>query len=125
MIEPNDLETGLRFFTGTEHWYRHGLIRHILYTDGAQYLAENAGAYWLLDEIAFAQMDPKVRAEEFQAWKLKVDRDKASAVLTCTDGDKGPGPVTVFTKKIEFTDFPLASIELWVENNTIYLPSEH
>jgi hypothetical protein len=44
----------LRQFTGTENWYRHGLVRSVLYTDGAKYVAESAGAYWLLDEIALA-----------------------------------------------------------------------
>ena len=39
-------------FTGSEHWYRHALNRKVLFTDGAKYVADRAGAYWLLDEIA-------------------------------------------------------------------------
>jgi hypothetical protein len=27
-------EKDLRQFSGTEHWYRHGLVRTVLYTDG-------------------------------------------------------------------------------------------
>src|ERR1700719_3367107 len=42
-------------FHGSEHWYRHGLVPTILFTDGAKYVADAAGAYWLLDEIALAQ----------------------------------------------------------------------
>ena len=38
--------------------------------------------------------------------------------------DDGNGNV-VFSKHIEFTDFPLPEIELWVEGNVILLPSEH
>jgi hypothetical protein len=30
----------------------------------------------------------------------------------------------VFTKAIEFTDFPVAEFTLWLETNTIYLPGE-
>ena len=48
-------EADLRNFTGSEHWYRHGLVRTILFTDGAKYVADQGGAYWLLDEIALAQ----------------------------------------------------------------------
>jgi prepilin-type processing-associated H-X9-DG protein len=108
-------------FTGSEHWYRHGLARNILFTDGAKYLADSAGAYWLLDEIALAQRGQKaVAAQEFQVWKLAVNAD-SSGVLTCGDGNGN----TVFAKAIEFTDFPSDAIELWFENNTIYLPSEH
>ena len=32
-------------FTGTEQWYRHGLARNVLYTEGAQHVAESGGAY--------------------------------------------------------------------------------
>ena len=46
-------------FTGTETWYRHPLNKKVLYTDGAQYVAEAGGAYWLLDEIACAQLKRK------------------------------------------------------------------
>ena len=42
-------------FTGSENWYRHGINRNVLYTDGAQHVAEHGGAYWLLDEIAIIQ----------------------------------------------------------------------
>ena len=108
-------------FTGSEHWYRHAMVRDILYTDGVQYLAETAGAYWLIDEIAFAQrFDKLLAAEEFQSWKLNVNADHA-ATLTCEDGNGG----VVFTKAIECTDFPLAEITLYFMNNTILLPSEY
>jgi hypothetical protein len=73
-------------FTGSEHWYRHGLVRGLVFTDGAKHIADRAGAYWLLDEIAIAQrFDEKVSAEEFQVWALAVNADR-SAVLTCEDG---------------------------------------
>ena len=108
-------------FTGSEHWYRHGLARDILFTDGAKYVADQGGAYWLLDEIALAQRgNSRVAAEEFQAWKLTVKPDR-TATLTCDDGNGN----VVASKPIPFTDFPLDEIELWFTNNTIYLPSEH
>jgi hypothetical protein len=108
-------------FTGSEHWYRHGLVRGILFTDGAKYVADEGGAYWLLDEIAFAQrFENAVAAEEFQVWTLSVKPDQ-TATLACGDGNGR----TVFEKALEYTDFPADSIELWFENSTIYLPSEH
>src|SRR5258708_35047347 len=63
----------LRQFTDSEHWYRHGLVRSILFTDGAKYIADQAGAYWLLDEIAFAQRGEQTVAAEFQVWRVKVN----------------------------------------------------
>ena len=48
-------KSDLAQFTGSENWYRHGINRNVLYTDGAQHVAEHGGAYWLLDEIAIIQ----------------------------------------------------------------------
>ena len=39
-------------FAGSQNFYRHGLVREVLYTEGVEYVVDNAGAYWLLDEIA-------------------------------------------------------------------------
>ena len=114
-------QADLQQFTGSETWYRHALVRDVLYTDGAQFLAERAGAYWLLDEIALAQRaSPKVAAEAFQVWTLTV-ADDASAMLTCGDGNGE----TVLAKPIAFTDFPLNKVTLYFCNQTILLPSEY
>ena len=113
IITQSDLDQ----FTGTECWHRHWLGR-VLFTDGAKYLFDNAGAYWLLDEIVLEQSNRRVKAEEFQVWKLKVE--KRSAALTCDDGDGN----IVFTKRIDFTDFPLAEIRLYFEGGVVLLPSE-
>jgi hypothetical protein len=106
-------------FHGSEHWYKHW-VPGITFTDGAKYVADAAGAYWLLDEIALAQSIIKaVAAEQFQAWKLTVKPD-GTATLACEDGNDN----VVFIMAIGFTDFPPEGITLWFENSTIYLPSE-
>jgi hypothetical protein len=108
-------------FTGSEHWYRHGLVPSITFTDGAKYIADAARAYWLLDEIALAQrFDEKVKAEEFQVWKLTVN-DDSTASLVCEDGDYN----VVSSKQIPFTDFPKEGVTLWFANSVIFLPSEY
>ncbi|KAB2907036.1 MAG: hypothetical protein F9K26_12665 [Ignavibacteriaceae bacterium] len=108
-------------FTGTETWYRHPLVKTVLYTEGAQYVAEAGGAYWLLDEIAFAQKSVKaVAAEEFQFWKLTVKPDQ-TATLICEDGNGSE----VYAKALTYTDFPLSEIAFYFTNNVILLPSEY
>jgi hypothetical protein len=114
-------QSDLNQFTGSENWYRHALNRNVTYTDGAQYLAENGGAYWLLDTIAICQRHEKrVAAEEFQVWKLTV-RENHTATLICDDGNDN----IVYTQHIEFTDFPLKEVMLYCANNVIHLPSEY
>jgi len=108
-------------FTGTEYWYRHWAIRHITFTDGAKYVADTAGAYWLLDEIAFAQKgNKKVATQAFQLWKLAVRPDH-TATLSCEDGNGNK----VFTKYLEYTDFPLDEIKFYFTDNVILLTSEY
>ena len=122
MTESHKLDKAdLRQFTGTEYWHRHGLVRSVLFTDGAKYVADMGGAYWLLDEIALAQkFEKKVSGEEFQLWRLSVKEDH-TATLVCEDGN---GRV-VYSNPIPSTDFPLPEISLYFINNTILLPSEY
>ncbi len=108
-------------FTGTEHWYRHPLAPGVLYTDGARYVAEQGGAYWLLDSIAIAQkFSAAVAAEGFQLWKLTVEDDR-TALLVCEDGNGR----RVYAQAIDYTDFPLPQIKLYFTGGVILLPSEY
>jgi hypothetical protein len=94
----------------------------VVFTEGAKYVAEAGGAYWLLDEIALIQpYDKAVGAEPFQVSTLKVNKDDRSAVLICADGDGKQ----VYEKRIPYTDFPLDEIIFFFADNTIYLPGEH
>ncbi len=106
-------------FTGTENYYRHG--SGLLYTDGVKYVAEEGKAYWLIDAIASYQRELKSeRLREFQLWELRVqDRQ---GVLTCKEDSDCP---EVVRQEIEFTDFPLDYIKLYVESGVVLLPSEH
>lgn len=125
----NTLTTAaLRQFTGSESFYRHPINRRVLYTEGVQYVAEQGGAYWLLDEIALAVNDQiRLAGQPFQAWKLTVHPDN-KGTLVCSDGNYQK----LYSKSVEYTDFPLAEIEIWaVENEhgprhfTMLLPSEY
>ncbi len=117
-------------FIGTTNYYRwSGLFRKCVLTDGTQYVAEEAGAYWLMDAIAIHQ--PAVmkhrddRLHSLQFWHLKVEPDH-SAVLACR-ADSGCEPAV--TQQIEFTDFCLPEITIWVavddERTVLMLPNEY
>lgn len=108
----------LNQFTGTEKYYKHWTNR-IIYTDGIQYLAEKAGAYWLVDTIASYQKD--FSDAGFQVWTLSKYLDD-SAVLTMKEDSGEPD---IVRQEIGYTDFPLESIRLWVSNGVLMLPSEY
>ena len=108
-------------FTGSEQFFRHTLVRDVIYSEGARYVAEMAGAYCLLDEIALAQrFEPKVQAEAFQVWDLTIAQD-GSAALTCGDGNGRE----VYSKSIPWTDFPAPSVRLYFCDGCIHLPIEY
>ncbi len=108
-------------FTGSQNFYRHSLVREVLYTEGAEYVAETAGAFWLLDEIALAQRHiVPVKREDFQVWDLTVNADQ-TALLTCGDGNGRE----VYSKPVPFTDFPEPGIRFYYSDWVIHLPSEY
>lgn len=131
-------------FTGTQEWHRWSVLyRQCLLTDGAKYVADQAGAYWLTDAIASYQRKLIPRGETFQTWTLRYHEATPSErvftesgsrlvkatrdhwTLTCDDGN---GKVLI-TQEIEFSDFPLPEFKLWAiwdgQNTVILLPSEY
>jgi len=117
--EQQDLIRELAHFTGDLDRYRHW-TGQLIYTPGIRHLAERAGAFWLIDLIASWQLDPKVRREPFQVWKLDVRPDH-TAIAVATDGNAA----TLTSQDIPFTDFPLPTISVWLEDGTLLLPGEH
>lgn len=115
-------------FTGSENFHRNGMNRKFIYTDGAKYVADEAGAYWLIDDIAIANaFDQNLKGEEFQTWTLTKTGN--SATLIATDGNDR----VLYSKGIEYTDFPLDSIKFYVvsaedfgvNHLMLMLPSEY
>jgi len=109
-------KTDLNQFTGTEQYYGH-FSKRVVFTDGVKYLAERAGAYWLIDLVASYQyLDV-----EFQVWTLSKKGD--IWCVRCTDGND----TFVLEQDIEYTDFPedLIPFELYLQNTVLFLPSEY
>jgi hypothetical protein len=110
----------LDYFTGTESYYKHPFTKSI-FTDGVKYVADNAGAYWLIDFIVFKQIeDGEIGNCDFQVWTLDALPDN-TAMITCTDGDYE----VLLKEKVDYTDFPVASIKLYYQNNVLMLASEY
>lgn len=112
-MNATEIKDALRNFTGTEGYLRHNPFggKGLVVTDGVRFVAEKAGAFWLLDAILSHQRaalkDEMLR--DFQFWRLKVNADK-SALLTCErDTDD-----VVISQHIEYTDFPLDEVRLYL-----------
>ena len=123
-INPVALEQ----FSGTDTWYRHGLLPSFLYTEGVKYLADNAQAHWLIDLIASHQIDPKVNREPFQVWTLEqLNADSHESVAYMQPDSNEP---RIVEQKLGYTDFPFDSLgnpfrHLLVCDNVLMLKSEY
>jgi hypothetical protein len=126
MIEIKTTEAGIeaalrQFYGGGQQFYR-PMFPRFKYTEGVMYLQKSAKAFWLVDEILIRQMQQKVKAERFQVWTLKVQKDR-SAKLEATDGNHNK--IFRAGTTIPWTDFPLESITLWMVDGVLMLPSEY
>jgi hypothetical protein len=112
-------EADLGQFTGTTCYYRFPLTG-LRYTDGVHHVIDKGGAVWLLTDIAAWQLDPSIRAEPFQHWKLTIADDR-TARLVCENGN---GKV-ILRQIIDYTDFPLSQIAFYLTDNVLMLPGEY
>ena len=111
-------------FYGSENYYRLSpLFRTFVLTDGAKYLADAAGAWWLMD--ALASHLSSYRDEGFVVAKLQRATATNGWVLRLEDGNDG----LLADQLIEFSDFPLDEITLYVIKQddlwVVLLPSEY
>ncbi len=125
-MQSNDIRAQLAQFTGSATFTRHAFIPRMLMTEGIVYLASAAAAHWLTDAIGSYLFDLRAQQEPFQVWRLSVDLQSQRAVLTMTDGN---GSEAIITQQIDYTDFPLPQIDLWLvadgEHWVLMLPTEY
>lgn len=123
-------------FTGTTAYYQYSpLFANFLLTDGTKFLAEKAECYWLMDKIAALQIHPTIKnhpqLRTIQFWKLTVHDDRSATLLCEWDYNE-----MVYEERIDYTDFPLDSVKVWVQRTRLsedskewvyvaHLPSEY
>ena len=116
VLQKKDLDQ----FTGTSRYYRHRFAgQSILITDGVHYLADAAGAYWLLDAITTWQS--VFNTVGFQVWEL-IKHSDDTALLTMMEDIGQP---LLVRQKIVWTDFPLDKVKLYLIDGVLLLPSEY
>ena len=114
----------LRNFYGTEHYYRH--MPGLVITDGVKFLADNAGCYWLLDMVwSYLPVLRKSRDTFFVVRYAGTPGESGLFFIT----DDIPANQTYAQQAIEYTDFPLDEIVLYLsateEEFVLMLRSEY
>lgn len=124
MKTKDEILQDLPNFYGTENYYALSpLFRSFVLTDGARYLADAAGAWWLMDAVASHL--GSYRDEGFVVAKLLRAKASNAWILRLEDGNDE----VLADQIIEYSDFPLDEITLYViaqdDLRVILLPSEY
>jgi hypothetical protein len=119
-----DIRRKLKEFHGTALYHKHLFPGKspIILTDGCKYVRDECKANWLFDAILTYQFDGRIKRINFQIWELTQLKKDLTWQLTCRE-DKGKKPI--ITQSIEYSDFPLDYIKIWVIDKVALLPSEY
>lgn len=114
----------LKQFHGTSMYHKHLFPGKspILLTDGCKYVRDACKAYWLFDAILSYQCEKILRGINFQVWEFRRLKKDLSWQLTCREDIGGK---SIIIQNIEFSDFPLDYIKIWVIDKVALLPSEY
>jgi hypothetical protein len=123
-METIDIKTMLREFHGTSQYHKHLFPGKspIMITDGCKYVRDDCNAFRLFDAILSYQCDKVLKGINFQIWELKQLKVDLSWQLTCKE-DTNTKPL--IKQSIEFSDFPIDYIKIWVIDKVALLPSEY
>lgn len=129
-MDAAELSENLPYFIGSDDVHRWSILfPRFFLSDGAKFLADNAGggAYWLMDLIASYQPRLIKRGERFQVWTIKRKPGTSEASVYCTDGNAHDKYLV--RQKILYTDFPLDKFQLYAiwdgSALVIKLPNEY
>lgn len=123
-----DVALNLNQFTGSASFTRYNMFTKDVASEGVMYLAEEMGAYWLLDSLTACFINLKEK-HDFLVIKLKPIHSHGMQILL-EDGNEN----LWYTHEVEFTDFNFSKVPadfaIWAARNeigsyTLYLPSEH
>ena len=119
MKSKEEIQAELPNFYGTEQYHRYSpvvLFPNVLLTDGALFIAEECGAYWLMDVISSHLPSISDAGDTFAVAFLTKGKKGAKFTLT----DDVPPTITYAKQNIEYTDFPLDEIKFYVSFNGEY-----
>ena len=123
-MDKDQLLDELRQFYGTERYYR--TYPGLLVTDGVKFLADTAHCYWLLDMVWSYLPVLRKSGDTFFVVRY-AGTPGASGLFSITDDI--PPNQTYAAQTVEYTDFPLDEIVLYLsateEEFVLMLRSEY
>lgn len=123
-METLTIKREISQFHGTTQYHKHLFPGKspLLLTDGCKYIRDKCNAFWLFDSLLIYQSHASLRNINYQVWELKRLKVDLSWQLTCC-ADSGTKPL--IRQTIEFSDFPIDYIKIWIIDKVALLPSEY
>jgi Family of unknown function (DUF6876) len=124
IMEIFQIQRALKHFTGTESYHKHLFPGKsaILLSDGCDFIRTHCNAHWLFDAILSYQLEKVLKGINFQLVELRQSKKNLSWLLTFRE-DSNLKPL--ISQVIEFSDFPLDYLKLYVIDGICLLPSEN
>ena len=123
-MDKEKIQSDLKQFNGSG-----GIVRHLhpgitpmFITEGCNYVRNECKAFWLFDAILSYQDDKLLWNVGFQIWTLEEQQNDLTWLLTCKEDSNKPN---IIRQKIEYSDFPLEKLVVWVIDRVALLPSEY
>lgn len=130
-------EINLDQFTGTERWIRHPFNRRLLHTEGVEYFADKANAYWFIDAIAlgvYGKKGPVPAAIPGKNWfgvVLLKSKDGKGSIEVRDDYDEHDNTcgTRLWYAKLDYTNCPEGTWKFYLvddgEHTVLMLPTEY
>ena len=83
-----------------------------------QYL-QSKNAFTIVDQIIELQKNPQVFIEDFQVWKI-TKIDEITFLMELQDGNLN----TILLHYLQSVSIEIFELTVWLENSTLYFPSE-
>ena len=128
MKNKDEILSGLANFYCTSAYYRFSsLFRNLVLTDGAKYIADECGAYWLFNIVGSILCEKKTVSyfKRQSPVAVRVKLDGKGGCIVSVGNEKKP----FYVQEISYTDFSLPEFEFYVGDNgdcfVCLLPSEN
>lgn len=120
-LTAGELLSDLEQFIGTEQYHRN--FTGLIYTDGVEYFAEKAGAYWLIDLIGSHL--PIIKRVPDYFFKISVEAHNDNSWNVLVTHEISGKEVLVTSQNGEFTDLPEGEYQFFLIDGVMLLPSEY
>lgn len=94
-------------------------MKNLFITTTLDHYLQSKNAFTIVDQIIQLQKNPQILDEDFQVWKItKIDEITFSIELQ--DGNL----TTILLDYFQSASIEIFELTVWLENSTLYFPSE-